>query len=363
LKAITRQTPVTDLPSTLQAIRESLPDPALIIFSAPAGDLSAVAGKIYSAFPRSSSMGVPGLGVVAMTCSDALVSLTVLGGDARIRCGIITDLDACPVADIMALERDLAALEPQADDTLCLEFCTGNEEQLVTVLNAVLAPYGLPLAGGSVFLTGDADLSQVACNGRVYEDASVYAFIRNLSGKIHVIRENIFRPVSETRYLATRVDAPQRRLLELDNRPAAEVYAEAVGIDAEALSALTYRHPFGRIVGTAIFTTSVRSIEADGSLFMYKMVNPNDSFYLLELMDYPAIFADTCRAIRELAPKPSLIFTIDCADRYRLYQDEAFMDDYLAGLKAIGPHSGVISGGEQFRRQHMNITMVAAVFE
>lgn len=352
-----------NLPQTLESVRDAIPEPALILFTAPSLDFTVVASRIYSAFPRSASMGVPGLGLAGMACSDSEVYLTVLGDDARVRCGVIADLDACPVADIMAIESNLSAVAPQGDDTLCLEFCTGNEEQLVTVLNAAIAPYDLPLAGGSVFVTEEGALSQVACNGRTYEDASVYAFIRNLSGSVRVIRENIYRPVNETRYLATQADTHQRRLIELDYRPAADVYAEAVGMDKESLSGVTYRHPFGRIVGKTIFTTSVRAIEDDGSLSMYKMVNPNDSFHLLELMDYPAIFSETCRSITDFASKPSLIFTIDCADRYRLYQDEQYMDQYLAGLKAIGPHSGVISGGEQFRRQHMNITMVAVIFQ
>lgn len=70
----------------------------------------------------------------------------------------------------------------------------------------------------------------VAYNGELYEDACVYALIKNTTGKIRVYKENIYEKTSAQSHFATKVDVSRKALIELDGKPAADVYSAELGI-------------------------------------------------------------------------------------------------------------------------------------
>lgn len=39
------------------------------------------------------------------------------------------------------------------------------------------------------------------------------------------------------------------------------------------------------------------------------------------------------------------------------------MSTYAKDMAALGPHMGIVGGGEQYNNQHVNRTMVCVVFE
>lgn len=96
----------------------------------------------------------------------------------KIRCGIITEASRCPVAGTTQLLKQIAEISPGTDDTVCVEYCTGSEEKLVTTFTSCLETKGIHLAGGTVFGVPDGKPPVVAYNGELYEDACVYALIK-----------------------------------------------------------------------------------------------------------------------------------------------------------------------------------------
>ena len=56
--------------------------------------------------------------------------MSVLGlfSDAKVRCGIIENISECPVVAVKDIERKIAEVAPGKDNTVCIEFCTGEEE-------------------------------------------------------------------------------------------------------------------------------------------------------------------------------------------------------------------------------------------
>lgn len=110
----------------------------------------------------------------------------------KIRCGILTEASRCPVAGTTQLLKQIAEISPGTDDTVCVEYCTGSEEKLVTTFTSCLETKGIHLAGGTVFGVPDGKSPVVAYNGELYEDACVYALIKNTTGKIRVYKENIY---------------------------------------------------------------------------------------------------------------------------------------------------------------------------
>ena len=59
----------------------------------------------------------------------------------------------------------------------------------------------------------------------------------------------------------------------------------------------------------------------------------------------------------------SLVVSIDCIYRYLLYDGEGYFATYAKDMASLGNHMGVVGGGEQCNNQHVNQTMVCAVFE
>ena len=209
----------------------------------------------------------------------------------------------------------------------------------------------------------DGKEALVAYNGRVYTDACVYAIIRNLSGKVRVYKENIYQKRSEISHFATKVNVDKRSLIELDGKSAAEVYSQELGVPVNKIVDNVFQNPMGRVVGDQVFISSMKELTGRGEITNYKRINKNDCIYFLELGDYKATESETRERIKNDARSISLVISVDCVYRYFLYQNEKFFSTYIADMAKLGPHFGAVGGGEQFNNQHVNQTMVCAVFE
>lgn len=151
--------------------------------------------------------------------------------------------------------------------------------------------------------------------------------------------------------------------MELDGRPAAEVYSQELGISKDKIIDNVLKNPMGRAVGDEVFISSMMSMESNGTLVNYKRINKNDCIYFLELGDYQQIEQETREKIQNDMNHVSLVVSIDCIYRYLLYDGEGYFTTYAKDMASLGKHIGVVGGGEQYNNQHVNQTMVCAVFE
>ena len=244
-----------------------------------------------------------------------------------------------------------------------MEYCTGSEEKLVTTFTSCLETKGIHLAGGTVFGVPDGKSPVVAYNGELYEDACVYALIKNTTGKIRVYKENIYEKTSAESHFATKVDVSRKALIELDGRPAADVYSAELDIPRDKIIDNVLVNPMGRAVGDQVFISSMNGMDTDGTLTNYKRINKNDCIYFLSLGDYKATEQKTRQQIQQDASHISLVLSIDCIYRYLLYEKEGYFSTYAKDMASLGPHLGIVGGGEQYNNQHVNQTMVCVVFE
>lgn len=152
-------------------------------------------------------------------------------------------------------------------------------------------------------------------------------------------------------------------MIELDGRPAAEAYSKELGIPKEKIVDNVLKNPMGRAVGEEVFISSMMSLEADGTLLNYKRINKNDCIYFLALGDYQETERETREQMKSEMRQISLVVSIDCIYRYLLYDGEGYFETYARDMASLGNHMGVVGGGEQYNNQHVNQTMVCAVFE
>lgn len=70
-----------------------------------------------------------------------------------------------------------------------------------------------------MFGVPDGKKPVVAYNGRVFEDACVYAIIKNTTGKVGVFKENIYEKKTDKYHFASKVDTLKKAVIEFDGRP------------------------------------------------------------------------------------------------------------------------------------------------
>ncbi len=342
----------------------SLKEPMGIIFMSDYDRFGEIAKLLSEKYPNADIIGTAGTVYHGSLIGDrSILVVTAITGDASVSANVIEDLSKGPLRDVYRLADSIKKVAPRQDDTVCIEFCTGNEEVLVSSMNVVLKTGNVSLAGGTVFGAPEGKPSLVAYNGKIYEDSCVFMVIRNLKGKAFVIRENIYDKADGPAHIATKVNPAKKEVVELDHRPAADVYAEETGVPKNAIVDNVLKAPFGRVVDRDIFISSMNGVDSRGAIANYKRINQNDVLFVLKLLDYRSINEDTKREINSKTSRPSLIFSVNCIYRYLLFQQEGYLSEFLSGMAKVAPFVGYIGGGEQYNRQHVNQTMVCAVFE
>ena len=347
----------------VHAATQGLQNPSMILFIAPYHMAADIAIQLRKQYPDTPSIGTIGTKLTNGQVSDDTLAVLALFDDAKVRCGVMERISQCPVSYSGEIRQKIDQISPGREDTVCIEYCTGSEEKLVTTFTSFFEKKGIRLAGGTVFGVPDGKAPIVAYNGQVYEDACVYAIIKNTTGRVKVYKENIYQKNSSQSHFATKVNVAKKELVELDGRPAADVYSSELGIPRSQIVDNVLVNPMGRAVGDQVFISSMMAMDANGALSNYKRINKNDCIYFLSLGDYKETEREMREQILQNMPHISLVLSIDCIYRYILYYKENYFSTYAKDMASLGTHLGVVGGGEQYNNQHVNQTMVCAVFE
>ena len=167
--------------------------PGLLILMSNADQFEAHVTELESLFP-----GVPSIGCIGMSYSTRVVEkgvgLVAFYDNVTAVANVLEQASTMPVKYIERMEQDLKNVHASSKDTVCIDLCTGNDACVLTTIHSILGKAGIPLVGG----TGDG--GKVSVNGTVYEDADVYAFVKNNGGKVAVYKENLYKPMPGYRF-------------------------------------------------------------------------------------------------------------------------------------------------------------------
>ena len=353
-----------DAKTAVAEATKGLSNPHMILFFANFNMVEAVAKELKERYPDVPTIGTCAISYYEKDASDNKLIVIGFGSDAKVKVGVLRYLSTTPLYDIMDLKNAVKEVGPGDEDTICMEFCTNDEEILVTTMNVVLGQKKVRLVGGTVFGVPDGKKGCVAVNGEIYEDACCYAVIKNTSGKIRTYSENIYKLKPDAkRHIATKVNLKTKELVQMDYKPASEVYANELGIPKSQIVDNVLENPLGRIIGDEVYICSQYGIGERGSLINYKKFNGNDTVAILHLEDYEAINADTRSKIKAENPKISFVFSVNCIYRHLLFTNKNHLQDFMNDMGSLGKHVGIVGGGEQYKTQHVNQTMVCAVFD
>ena len=304
--------------------------------------------------------GVPSIGCIGMCYQTAVVEkgvgIIAFSDGVTAAAGVLEEVSTMPVKYIQRMERDMQAVGGSGGDTVCIDFCAGNDACVLTTMHTVLHKRGVPLVGG----TGGE--GRVSANGRVYADAVAYALVRNRGGRIKTYKENIYHQLGDYRFIASDTDRANYILGSLNGKPAKQVYKSILHVSDEEILTRTFQNPFGKVNGDDTCIISIKEVNGN-ALACFRQVNDSDVLILLELGDYQAITRNTIQQIQREFPRRSAVFSVNCLFRYKLFSEHGYMQTYLREMGALGCHAGFVGYGEHYNNRFVNQSMTCAVFE
>ncbi len=304
--------------------------------------------------------GIPSIGCIGISYDTKVVEngvgIIAFSGGVSATANVLEQVSVMPVKYIDRLEADIRKINGSKQDTVCIDFCSGNDACVLTTLYTSLRSRGIQLVGG----TGDG--GKVSANGKVYEDSAAYALVRNQNGRVKTYKENIYHQMGNYRFIASNTDRANYILGSLNGNPAKQVYQSILHVTDQQILTQTFKNPFGKLNGDDTCIVSIKEVNGN-SLACFRQVNDSDVLVLLELGDYRAIVDKTIADICRDFPKRSAVFSVNCLFRYKLFTEQRYMATYLQEMAKLGSHAGLVGYGEHYNNQFVNQSMTCVVFE
>ena len=216
---------------SIKEAAEGLKNPQfLMLFDSSKERFKESVSQLEEMFP-----GVPSIGCVGQFYGKTQVlenGVMVVGfsGGIRAAADVFTDVSTMPVKCIRKFQQNVTNINASADNTVLIDFCSGNDECVLATMESVLKSKKIQLTGGTAWE------GLVCCNGQVYEDACAYALVKNESGRVKVYKENIYLRKDAVKHIVTRSEPRTYTIQEIDGRRAEDVYTKELGISQSMLT-------------------------------------------------------------------------------------------------------------------------------
>ena len=339
----------------LQEAVKGLNSPQLIMLLSNNDQFEAHVKKLEELYPQVPSIGCIGMSYDTKVVEKGVGVIAFYDG-VNATANVLEEVSVMPVKYIDRLEQDVHTVNGSLNDTVCIDFCSGNDACVLTTIYSVLKKKNISLVGG----TGDG--GKVSANGKIYSDAVAYALVKNKNGKVKAYKENIYRQMDNYRFIASKTDKANYMLGKLNGVPAKQVYQDILHVTEKEILTQTFKNPFGKINGDDTCIISIKEVNGD-ALTCFRQVNDSDVLILLELGDYKEIVKNTIRQIRQDFPQISAVFSVNCLFRYLLLTENHYMKEYLNEMAALGNHAGLVGYGEHYNNRFVNQSMTCVVFE
>jgi hypothetical protein len=328
---------------------------AMLFFCSPDYDLDVLATEIKRVFPcpvigctSAGHIGREGFTV------GGIMALGFAGGKISLTPHLITPLTECllRVAQIAGLERDKCCGLCKRFGLLLVDGLSRSEERLASALYQSLG--NIPFIGASA---GDNMRFLRTCvyyDGHFLSDAAVFSVIET-QVPFAVFKLQNFVPGPE-RLVITETVAGERLIREINGLPAAEAYAEAVGVAvADLNSAVFARHPLVLRVGGDHFLRIIRRLEPDNTLSCACAIDVGLVVSVGRPVDPVAVLNRSFGDVRRDIGVPEVIIGSDCSHR-RLQFEQTGRIAEVGALLAANNVFAFSTYGEQFNAQHVNHT-------
>jgi len=356
----------SNLENIVSKIMENGKTPILVVFCADNANFAWYSIKLHEVFKESTLIGS------ATYCNitsegyalNGISALCIYDG-IEVGAGVILDVDRYPMQYVNNVSDALTGIS-DFENTICLEFITSMlkcEEIVLDTLNSVLDKHKIPVVGSSSSPSGKDNMTAVSLNGEVYKEGCVFAIIHNLNGRIFVLKENMYKPTIHT-LTATDVDCEERIVYEFDNRPAALALCDKLKISVSELERVRNIHPLGKIVDEDIFMVDIDRIEGDGAIRCNARIYNRTRIAILDPDNIHKVWSNTKTEIINSKIKTDFSFVVNCKTRSEAFLSQEVFEEFGDVLKdGCNKYIGCSGMGEQLDLEHLNQTMLVALFE
>jgi hypothetical protein len=157
--------------------------------------------------------------------------------------------------------------------------------------------------------------------------------------------------------VVTEADAARRIVFEIDGRPAAESYAQLIGVDVRSLDPARFAtHPVLVLVDGTNYVRSIQKANPDGSLTFYCAIEEGIILRGARGVDLVGNLDESFAAVRAAIGHPQLVVGSDCILR-KLEITERGLIDRVEQVFRDNNTIGFSSYGEQYLGVHVNQTL------
>ena len=337
----------------------------VIFFASSDYDPQLVSAAMQQAFPTATTCGCTTAGEIALghMTKHSLVAM-VVGDDlledvaVQVVTGIGAGVDLS--AAVAAFEQKFGepASKWRHDRYVGLVLIDGLSKAEERINDAIGNLTDVSFIGGSAGDDLAFKATHIFANGESYGDAAVLVLLKTRHG-FGTIKTQSFR-ATERVLVATRVDEAAREVLEFDGRPAAQVYAEAVGALDGDIAPFFQNHPVGLMLDGEPYVRSPQQRKGDAIAFYCNIAEGME----LTVLEGTSIVEDTRAAIAkaetELGGIAGMI-NFNCILRTLEIEQRGLTDAYGA-LFADIPTVGFSTYGESLIG-HINQTAAILAFK
>ncbi|MDR1535351.1 MAG: FIST C-terminal domain-containing protein [Planctomycetota bacterium] len=371
MKFLSQSVAAGDAARAVSRLREAyagFPVKTLFFFASSHYNDPGLAGLVRDAFPGAATLGCSSYGeITGGGIKKQSIAALAFGPGAldAIACAAVENISAGTdgVAPALAeLERQLGGklIDLDYERHFGLNLFNGSFPPIEGVLERLGDSTNLTFIGG--YASDDFSMGGIRqyLNGKTYADAAVLAILKP-AGPFSLLKTQSSAPMGKS-VTVTRADPERRVILELDRRPALEVYAEHLGLPAAEVDDRQFLvHPFGIMADNEPFLRSIQRILPDRSLQLFCSVQAGQRLFLMRTLDIAARTAETmAEKRRQLGGEIKALLDFDCVHRSLILEKENRLSEY-SGLFAGIEAAGFVSFGECYIA-HINQTAVMALF-
>ncbi len=233
---------------------------------------------------------------------------------------------------------------------------TASEEKVMMMMDYLLEGNSFNLIGGSAGTLDEVGSSYISLNDEIVSDAALLIFIRT-NKPFMIYKENIYEPTGDT-YLVTHANLRNRTIYEINNRPATEVFAQALNTSPNMLDTnLFASNPIGRLNNNELFIASPFAVQKDGSIQFYSQISNGTPIHFMRKMDASLVAKQTAKQISSTLTRPKLILGFNCILRHLQFKNEKSSKQLFDILDHVAPFCGFTTLGEQYGTEHINQTL------
>jgi hypothetical protein len=329
---------------------------AVLFFCSPLYDLPALGAALAAAFGDTPLVGCTSSGQLGPLGiqSTGLVAVGLHSKDLKVSRYLMSPLSECAAQATRIgddVQRKLATSEHAAFGLILVDGLSLAEEKLTAALYQSMGR--VPLVGGSAGDDLRFERTFVYDDGRFIQDAATFALFQT-SVPFQVFKFQHFVP-SDQLLVITKADPDRRVVSEINGKPAAEVYADLVGVRVDQLDSTVFsNNPVIMELAGEHYVRSIYRVTDDGCLSFFCAIEEGLVLSLARATDAIETARTAFNNVSEHV-SPQVVIGCDCVLR-RLEYTQTGTEGVIGDLMSRHRVIGFSTYGEQYNSVHVNQT-------